>query len=39
VGCYCETFEVLAEDLQIAKSVQSTAVFNVTCGFVEIRET
>jgi len=38
--CFCiSTFEVLTEDLHSTRSVQSTAVSNVTWGFVENRET
>jgi len=33
------TFEVLTEDLHFKGSVQSTAVSNVTWGFVEKMET
>jgi len=39
VGFYSEIFEVLSEDLHIMRSAQSAAVYNVTWGCVENRET
>jgi hypothetical protein len=37
-GVYSVTFEVLTEDLHLTRSAQSTAVSNITWGYVQNRE-